>query len=249
MPYIVLIFILPFFILFESLTSDRYRDSKIALRLISSHTQIKAGDTILCAIETKMKKGWHIYLINPGDAGEPIKFNITINTNLIDTITPLYPVPRRTNTEGVVTFDYFGEVVFPFKLIIPKNFIKDFLEIYVTAEWLVCRERCIPGKTKLYLKLRNIGDSKISERNKNIIEQSFQKLPSNDFLNVQVASDNNFFTMTFTLPFTQKTKSAFIYPISEGIFDLEARQNYSISENKCTIYLKRAQYIGRYNSN
>lgn len=227
----------------SSLASDKYSDSRIALRLISSHNQIKASDTVLFAIETKIKKGWHIYWINPGDAGEPAKFHITTNIKPSDTITPFYPVPRRTNTEGVVTFDYFGEVVFPFQIVIPKNFSNDYLEIYLSAEWLVCREKCIPGKTKINLKLRNTGVSRISQRNKNIIEQSFQKLPSNEFLNVEVAHDNHFYKLSFTLPFDQKLKNVFIYPISEGIFDLEARQNYSISGNNCTIYLKQAQYI------
>lgn len=243
MLYLNLTFIFSFFTLFASLASDRYSDSKIALRLISSHKEIKAGDTILCAIETKMKKGWHIYWINPGDAGEPTKLNITTNINSTDTITPFYPIPRRTNTEGVVTFDYFGEVSFPFKLIVPNNFNKDFLEIYVSAEWLVCRERCIPGKTKLKLKLPNTGVSKILTQTRTIIEQYLNKLPINELLKVEVRRDNHCYKLTFNLPTNQNYKSVSVYPISEGIFDLEARQNYTISENTSTICLKQAQYI------
>ncbi|MGQ9818448.1 MAG: protein-disulfide reductase DsbD domain-containing protein [Candidatus Kapaibacteriales bacterium] len=243
MLYLTLIFIFSCFTFYASFASVKYSDSKIALRLISSHKEISAGDTILCAIEAIMKKGWHIYWINPGDAGEPTKFFITTNINPTDTLTPFYPIPRITNTEGVVTFDYFNEVIFPFKIIIPKNFNKDTLEIYVTAQWLVCREKCITGKTKLNLKFLNAGKSKIIKQNKIVIERSLQKLPVDDLLDVEVAHDNYLFKITFNLPLNKKVKNLFIYPISEGIFDLEARQNFFISENYWTIYLRQAQYI------
>lgn len=226
-----------------SSSKDYYKDSRIQLRIVSSHKSISPGDTVFLAIAATISKGWHIYWTNPGDAGEPTEFIVTTNVSSFDSIIPSFPFPKRTNTNGVVTFDYQETILFPFRIVVPKDFSKDFLEINVKGKWLVCSKKCIPGKANFTSKITISKKSKISLKNKSIIEKSFEKLTSKGFLNVNIEKEEAYWNLIFDLPLTIVPKDIFVYPISEGIFDLDAKQSFKIERNRIKVKMKLAQYI------
>lgn len=222
---------------------EKYIDKRISLKFVSSHKEFSPGDTILFAIEAKMSKGWHIYWINPGDAGEPTQFFVKTNVPGTDLILPSFPIPNISNTNGVVSFEYLGRVYFPFKVVVPNNFSEHFLEVSAKASWLVCKERCVPGKADLIIKIPRGKISRTTKNTQTIIENAFAQIPKNENLNIIISKEKFYYKISFPLPKNLRPKSLFIYPISEGIFDLEAKQNYIISNDTCTVELKVAQYI------
>jgi thiol:disulfide interchange protein DsbD len=63
----------------------------------------------------KLEPGWHIYWINPGDAGQPPRVQWTLPKGI--TAGPMqFPAPRRLPLGSLMDFGYENEVLFPLKL-------------------------------------------------------------------------------------------------------------------------------------
>lgn len=218
-----------------------YSDKRIKIQIVSANEEISKGDTNLFAIKITLARGWHIYWLNPGDAGEAPVFEIS--TNLSDAIVsaPMHPIPTYRNTNGIVTLEHSGTVYFPFSIYVPKDFPGNNLEIRLYAKWLVCKEKCIPGEAKLkknfpfYQKIR-LKDFEPK------IKSIYQSLLL-DTLAVKFEFYDNYAILQLNLPTKEAVNKVYFYPLTEGLFDLENNPKFSIENNQLSVELPLLQYI------
>jgi thiol:disulfide interchange protein DsbD len=98
----------------------------------------------------KLEPGWHIYWINPGDAGEPPHIQWTLPKGI--TAGPMqFPAPKRLPLGPLMDFGYENEVLFPLKLHVVDGVKAGPVTLHAKVDWLVCRATCIPGKAELEL--------------------------------------------------------------------------------------------------
>jgi len=100
-----------------------------------------------------MEKGWHTYWQNPGDSGLPTtlawKLPAGIEAGPIE-----WPAPRELPVGPLVNYGYEGEVLHLVQLKVPRTLtIGDTVVLAARAEWLVCKEVCIPEGADLTLAL------------------------------------------------------------------------------------------------
>jgi thiol:disulfide interchange protein/DsbC/DsbD-like thiol-disulfide interchange protein len=92
---------------------------------------------------------WHIYWKNPGESGKPTEITWKLPPGWrADPL--LWPIPKRTLERGdIQTLAYSKEVLIYSKLYPPQNLDPETTSLSFEAEvsWLVCYDRCIPGKT------------------------------------------------------------------------------------------------------
>jgi thiol:disulfide interchange protein DsbD len=101
----------------------------------------------------KLEPGWHIYWMNPGDAGEPPHIQWTLPKGI--TAAPMqFPTPKRLPLGPLMDYGYEDEVLFPFKLVADKTVKTGSVVLHAKVDWLVCRGSCIPGKAELETSLR-----------------------------------------------------------------------------------------------
>ncbi|WP_420236934.1 protein-disulfide reductase DsbD domain-containing protein [Telmatobacter bradus] len=70
-----------------------------------------------------LEPGWHIYWMNPGDAGEPPHFHWTLPEGVTASAVQ-FPVPERIALGSMADYGYKGDVLFPVKLqitTVPKS--------------------------------------------------------------------------------------------------------------------------------
>ena len=114
--------------------------------LITGTDGSTAGQPVLVGLRLHMAPGWHTYWRNPGDAGFPPSLTVQLpNGGKVGDIA--WPAPQRI-TEGTVTaFGYTGDLVLPFA-VTPSAAP---LRLQAHANWLVCRDICIPQEAELSL--------------------------------------------------------------------------------------------------
>lgn len=114
----------------------------------ASHKEIAPGDTLLIEFTFEIKKGWHIYWINPGDAGLPTIIQLKEN-QVGKQIDVLMDVPKILKEEDLVFYCYENKTTMVSKIIIPPaaNLGKNTLEFDIS--WLMCKNECFPGKINL----------------------------------------------------------------------------------------------------
>ncbi len=92
--------------------------------------------------------GWHVYWLNPGDAGLATDVRLELPDGW--SAGPLaWPAPKRFEQPGgIVGFGYEDEVVLAREVQVPSD-ARGPVRIPVTASWLACREVCVLGEAHL----------------------------------------------------------------------------------------------------
>lgn len=153
----------------------------------SNYVELSANALVInnekyITVNLKNTEGWHTYWKNPGDAGLPIKFSFFVNNDQIN-LNPLeWPTPKRYVEQGdILAYGYSNENSFFFK--ISKNNYEKILKnsLKVKAEWLVCKDICIPGEGSTYIDFsKNLPlKSKNSNTDNDTLLKRFRQLPIN----------------------------------------------------------------------
>ncbi len=119
----------------------------LEVEIISDSKQLSAGSSSNIGILFRIEDGWHLYWKNPGDTGlsPKVKWEKSESAKLEFkgwTYPKSIPVGHLTN------FGYEKELLLAHTLTIDDG-IDSNIDIAAEISWLVCKESCIPGKTKL----------------------------------------------------------------------------------------------------
>ncbi len=116
----------------------------VEAELVSERTALVPGKPITLALRLKMAEGWHTYWRNPGDSGLPT----TITWKLPDGVGVggiQWPAPHALPTGPLVNYGYENEVLLLTGLTVPRDAaVGSTLKLAAHADWLVCKDVCIP---------------------------------------------------------------------------------------------------------
>ncbi len=122
--------------------------------VLADATAIESGKPVTLGVLFKIKPEWHIYWTNPGESGFETK--VEWGPATAGTFGPTqYPAPIKFISPGpLVSYGYADSVLLmtTFRPVLAPGATGP-VELTVNAKWLMCRERCIPGKAELKLQL------------------------------------------------------------------------------------------------
>ena len=129
------------------------RTPNVEAELVAERTALTPGRPLTVALRLKMREGWHTYWLNPGDSGLPTTLEWTLPAGL--TAGPIvWPAPHALPAGPLVNYGYEGEV-FHLVELTPAASLAAGAPVTVSAraDWLVCKETCIPEGADLSLTL------------------------------------------------------------------------------------------------
>lgn len=116
-------------------------------RLISEFEGLIPGRVNTLALTFDLDPGWHVYWHGQNDTGFPIeaKFEVTGGNWWGEILRPAGK--RYVSTGGILDYVYEGdEATLLLPVVLPDSAEPgSMVTVKVEAEWLVCREACIPG--------------------------------------------------------------------------------------------------------
>lgn len=125
----------------------------VQARLVSPAAEVAPGQTLLVALEQRIKPHWHTYWVNPGDSGQATSIDWQLPAG--STAGPIqWPVPTVQAIGPLVNYGYEGQVALLVALTVPAD-AKPGARFAPQAEvrWLVCKDVCIPQQVSLGLDL------------------------------------------------------------------------------------------------
>ena len=129
----------------------------VEAELLAESAALVPGSSAMLGIRVRHTPEWHTYWINPGDAGYALRLSWILPEGVTVGSTQ-WPVPKRIFTGDpkapITNFGYDGEVL----LLIPVNVAATFkaerpVSLIARADWLVCRDMCIPEEGELNISL------------------------------------------------------------------------------------------------
>jgi len=123
---------------------------KVDMEILADRSATAPGDTFRVGIQFKIEPQWHIYWENYGDAGIATEVAWTLPEGV--TAGPLrWQTPVRFEEGGgsIITYGYHDEAILWTELSVAKDFAEKELKLKAKADWLICREVCIPGSGTL----------------------------------------------------------------------------------------------------
>jgi thiol:disulfide interchange protein/DsbC/DsbD-like thiol-disulfide interchange protein len=133
--------------------STPVKTAHVEAELVSSKTAIVPGEPVVVALRLAMERGWHTYWRNPGDSGLPTTLAWTLPQG-IEAGPIEWPAPRLLPAGPLVNYGFDGELLLPVELVPQRSLAPPGpLILKARADWLVCKEICIPEGADLELAL------------------------------------------------------------------------------------------------
>lgn len=119
--------------------------------LIAQDSTLEAGQVAWVGVLFDLETGWHIYWVNPGDAGEPPRIRWALPTG-VQAGDIRWPTPRRLTTGALVDYGYEGRTLLPVPLQVPASYQPGApATLAADVRYVVCREVCIPARARVTL--------------------------------------------------------------------------------------------------
>lgn len=121
--------------------------------LVSEDASLKPGAPVWVGVLFEMEPGWHIYWVNPGDAGDPprVKWELPAGFKANDI---RWPVPVRLTLGPVIDYGYEGRVLLALPIDVPADY-KAGTAVTLAADvrYVICKDVCIPARSRVSLAL------------------------------------------------------------------------------------------------
>ena len=123
--------------------------------LVHAPQGLRAGQTFWLGLQITHQPDWHTYWQNPGDSGLPTQLQWQLPEGL-QAGPVAWPLPKKIPIGTLANYGYEGQLL----LAVPVKIGADFqfpasgpLTLALQADWLVCRQECIPQEGRFVLNL------------------------------------------------------------------------------------------------
>ena len=129
------------------------RTANVEAELVSEQGALTPGRPLTVALRLAMARGWHTYWQNPGDSGLPTTLAWKLPPGLSAGAIQ-WPAPQALPVGPLVNYGYEGEVLLLTDIVATPDFLSGkTVTLDARADWLVCKEICIPEGADLSLSL------------------------------------------------------------------------------------------------
>jgi thiol:disulfide interchange protein DsbD len=219
---------------------------KVHAQLIAESPTVAAGGTVALAFEQVIRPGWHTYWINPGDVGQPTTLNWLLphgwRAGELE-----WPFPIRLPVGPFMDYGYEGKVWILTHLSAPPDAKPgDSVTLKATANWLVCKEICIPEDATLSLPVK-IGPPQNDPALVDAFTAARARLPvpSPWAMRYALGPSLDLFVAAKSLALAQPTDAQF-FPFEPGIVKAPAPQMRGFVQSGLVLRMKPGKAILRH---
>ena len=113
---------------------------------------VSAGKPVWLGLAIDHAPHWHTYWKNPGDSGLPttLTWQVPAGTSAGEIA---WPTPKRLPVGPLVNYGYEDKLLLPVPLTVASDFKGESLTVKLSAQWLVCKDVCIPQQGEFVLRV------------------------------------------------------------------------------------------------
>ena len=193
------------------------KTDNVSAQLEANVTTIAPGDSFYAVLKMDIRKHWHTYWINPGDAGEPTRINWTLPEG-ITAGDILWPTPSTIALGPLINYGYEDEAVYLVPLTASAALARgQTLNFSAHATWLVCEDICIPEDGQFSFSVQTGTQTTPDPVWGKVAQSALSALAKpDDSITTGAVLKGETLTYSFAGPGLGKAKSAYFFPIDTG---------------------------------
>ena len=210
----------------------------VTAELVAAAQGVAPGGTLAIGLRLQHQPHWHTYWRNPGDSGLPTTISWTLpagaKTGDIE-----WPVPQRLPFGPLVNYGYENDLLLPLRFTAPADAQPgQTLALKAEANWLVCREVCVPESATLSLQLPVLAPGAaaapgpLAARFAEAAEQQPQALPAGWQAELQRAGTDLHFRLKrpAATPADTALPPLEVFPYTEQLLQSARHQVYQVAD-------------------
>jgi thiol:disulfide interchange protein/DsbC/DsbD-like thiol-disulfide interchange protein len=248
-PMRLLGFLFPLgFALVSSAHAAPVQTPHVEAELVSAVRSIEAGKPFIVALRLKHDQHWHTYWKNPGDSGMATAVEWTLPAGF--SASPIqWPTPQRIPILPLANFGYEGEIYLLTEIHVPADPAPNrAISLEAKAEWLVCKEICLPGGATFSMSLPvATGAAEDDPRWGSLLAQARSELPrplNGWTADVSQASADILIRLKPPRADVPAIRRVVFFPEEDGIIENAAEQKLSRDGDHWVLRVAAAQGIG-----
>ena len=145
--------LLAFWLAVSGAAAQSVRVDAVEAELVAASDAAVPGGTLMLGLRLRHDPHWHTYWRNPGDSGLPTRLEFVLPEGWTAGEIA-WPAPKRIFIGPLANYGYEDEILLPVPVRVPAGAAPGEVRITARAQWLMCRDVCIPGEAELALPLR-----------------------------------------------------------------------------------------------
>ncbi|HET9025825.1 MAG TPA: thioredoxin family protein [Burkholderiaceae bacterium] len=218
-------------------------EKHVDAELVAASDAVVPGRTLTVALKLRHQPEWHTYWQVPGDSGLPTRIDWKLPAGF--SAGPIeWPHPKRLPTGPLVNFGYEGETLLLTTIRVPADLpVGGQVTLAGKAEWLECKDVCIPGDSDIALTLpvrSSAGPSAQAARfeaTRALVPQALAGATG------QGTIDGNRIKLSLVLPAGRTASRLEFFPLEEGRIEAAAPQVLKREGDAVELYLNAAQPV------
>lgn len=213
-----------------------------AVTLVSENSAAAPGSQVSVAVQFQLEPGWHIYWMNPGDAGQPPSVQWALPAGW--TAGPIeWPAPFRLTNAAGVDYGYEGQATLLTKLNVPASAKPGAANLVANVKWLVCKEQCIPQKAQAQLSMNVAPKSAADPNTRAQFTAARSKLPKSLPADWKANVVTNPRQLLLNFMPGAKVEQAVFFPAEPQVIENAAPQKLSSTSVRAQIALDRVKGV------
>lgn len=207
----------------SAVSSEQTRQDHTSAQLHTAYDAVDGKSPFYVLFHLSIDDHWHTYWTNPGDSGLPTRIEWTLPEGWKASEIEWLP-PHRLPLGPLMNYGYEHDAYHLVK-ITPAAGASGDVELKAKADWLVCKEECIPETATLSVTLPVVDAAQPSDRHTQITELQAKTVLSEVAATHRKDADGK---ITLSLPFSAlnvpSVQSAYFYVDEAGTIEPAAEQ-------------------------
>jgi len=201
-------------------------------------TGVAPGGILWFAIRQTVRENWHVFWVNPGDAGIPLNLQWEM-PNGFEAGEILYPAPEFIPVGPLASYAHEGAPVFLVPVTAPQDaHIGETLDVAIDAAWQVCEQICVPEEARFEFALPVVAAPETIDETQAVFEQARAALPGEHDGEAAFTRAGNRFELTVQSWRHETARDVFFFPAVEGLTTPAAEQTAFLTDGVLTISME-----------
>ncbi|WDI33218.1 protein-disulfide reductase DsbD family protein [Hyphococcus flavus] len=203
------------------------------------------GETAWFAVKQELRPGWHVFWVNPGDAGLPLELDWSLPQGF-SAGEILHPAPEYIPVGPLASYAHEGAPVFLIPVTAPQDAqVGDVVDVAIDARWQICEEICVPEEGRFSFSVPVVETSTKDPKVQQIFSTARAALPDKLSKPVKFSVLGGDYVLQFSPPNEFSATNAFFFAEPEGLVEPSAPQTISLEDGAANIAMKPG-WIDRY---